>query len=414
MVTPLLICGAECGIAAAGTAPPAGTIRHWSNVFGTAPTVVTSGPSPMRSTRCYRFNTANATSGLTHTYASAIASPATTVARFYAYFTTFSAGNNHSLWSTGNGLGAYFDVGTSSVFAGGGAVTLGATGVAITTGQWYRIDVKCVAGATRTVDVQVDGVACGQFTSSGALSETTCSLGTGSLVTADWYADDYIVSSTGADYPIGAGKVVGLYPNADGGHNFNLAGDFIYEAAGGNVATSATDTWTHLQNPLSTTIGNFMNAAAPATSEYLCWTLDNLPADVLTINGVAAVGTFHAASTTACAHDLLFVDDSATSGTTVVNELALLGSWGAGVFGTGVDLSETTIVVPYKVGATGASTGAWTITNVNDLAAIFGGTDVNPDAYCDGVCLEVDYVPATFLAHPPLVVLQAVSRSVVR
>lgn len=400
--TPIFLCGAECGMASTGVAPPAGTIAHWTSMLGL--TAVTSGPTPMRSARCWRLQgTGIAAANIGHTLASAVASPATVVARFYIYFAVLPPTNDGFIFQpsgSGSTAGVWYQVSDSSIYARANT-TNASTGFAVQTGVWYCIDVKTVHNSTVTCDMQVNGVAQAQASAAGSAGTvTTVTWRTAGTGVDDIYLDDMLVSGTSSDYPLGPGKCFGLYPVSDGAHNFSTAGDFVYEAAGGNVATSATDTWTHLSNPLTTTVGNFMNDAAGATSEYLCWVLDNLP-NVSRVNGVASVSCHHAASATANAQDLIIVDDSGTSGTTVATEIAVLGSWGASVFNTGVDLSETTVVIVYECAASGTTTGAWTAANVNDLAVIWGATDVNPDAYIDGVCLEVDVVLPALPFLPP-------------
>ncbi len=295
------------------------------------------------------------------------------------------------------------------------ATTNAASGVAVTTGTWYRVDVKAVLDNTATCDIQVDGTAGAQASvASTAGTGTGIQIGVGTAATADVYFDDIIVSGVSGDYPIGAGTVVGLYPSGDGTHVFSATGDFVYEAAGAGVVSGATDTWTHLVTPLATTVGaTFMNDAAGATTEFLRWNFADLPASADTVNGVASVSTHHAASATANTQALFIRDVSGD-----VSEIAVLGGFNNAThtFTSGIDLSETTIVVVYKCQSAGTSTGAWTVANVNDLGALWGSTDVNPDAYIDGICLEVDYVPLVTAAYkrpvnPPT--LQAVNRSAV-
>jgi hypothetical protein len=204
MVTPVFICGAECNIAVTGTASN-GT-EHWAIFTGAGASVVTSGPATMRSARCFRFQTTGGNSILNHAFATAVASPATVVGRFYVYFATLPSVDTR-LWITGpsTALSVAFKQSDSKIYAGGQAGALGATGVAVTTGQWYRIDVKAVLNTTRTCDVSVNGVACGQYSLAGQTASTSTShqIGVQDLATADMYIDDIIISGTSADFPIG-------------------------------------------------------------------------------------------------------------------------------------------------------------------------------------------------------------------
>lgn len=391
------ICGAGCNIAAVGTL--SGGLEHWSAITGT-PTIVTSGPSPMRGDKCFRINPSAGNVALEHTFASAISSPASPAARFYVYIASLNSGSTIQLLQFQGGS-AYWGVSVNNT---GGNITIGGTnglsgisgGVLVTTGQWYKIEVKVVFDTTRTADVTVDDVAASQL-STGGFGANTCTsvrIGAagGGTPTGDVYIADVVVDDSGAVYPnIGHSIVKALYPSADGTHNFNANTDWDYEDTSA-VAVGATDTWTHLRNPLSATSTTlFMVASAPTTSEYLRWVMEDLPANADTVKAVAVVSTNFASQATACLTDVLAVDNSATSGTTVASEINHMGGWSAGVFTTGVDVSEVSITVNYSCAATGATTGAWTVANVNDLAIIFGGTDVAPDPQISGVCLEVEY-----------------------
>lgn len=403
MPTPVFVCGAECGIAVVGTVSTPG-VEHWSAVNGTAPTVVTSRPGPaMRSTRAFRFNPTAATSYLTHTFATSIASPATTVWRFYIYFTTLPSADTW-LFSDNTLAGVYFKQSDSKIYAvsGGGGV-LGATGVAVTTGTEYRIDCKTVLNTTTTSDVQVDGVACGQASlSTSATSDPNIRVGNQSAVTADFYIDDIVVSGTSGDYPIGAGTVAGLYPVSDGTHQGAWAtGTFGKSTSGAtNAASTDTDLWTSLDNPLvSTAAGAWVSdLTGTVTTNNVTFVLGNLPANASTVNGAMFVFTLHAATTTASNHTFHLADTSASLGTTMYT----------GAF------NVSTITIPIFVSNVDRSGTLFTPTSVNDVQVRFSSTDSNPDVYLDGVCMEVDYVAVAAIPNKILQVSQAVQRAAVR
>jgi hypothetical protein len=382
------VCGAECGIASVGTTS-AGT-EHWSAIVGT-PTVVTSGPTTMRSTRAFNFTTGT----LRHTFATAIASPGTLVARFYVYFPTLPSGSTLIFRDFGlSNLGVYFQSSDSKIYARNSAGTLGATGVTVTTGQWYRIDVKYVRAVAQTVDVQVGGVACGQATNTvadSAISGFEFGIATG---VADMYVDDLIVTGTSSEYPIGEGTVVGLYPNADrtnsaatptdgnAGHLFSATTDFG-KGAGGATATgnqnAESTSWQSLANPLSTSIGtNFVSDLLGASTEHVCWEFADLPSAAVSINGVMLVVATHSASTTG---------NNASFRLRGSN-----GNTGAGGQ-IGGDFSEATITVPVSIVTTDHTGATWTPEVLNASHLNFGdSSDVNPDPYCDGMCVETDIV----------------------
>lgn len=402
MPTPVFICGAECGIAAVGTTSAA--LEHWSAATN-APTVVTSGPATMRSTRALRFNPSASTSHITHTFAAAIASPATMVGRCYIYFATLPNANVAIVGESDTGRSIVFNAADSKLYASRNGSTLAAAGLSVTTGQWYRLDWKFVRAVAGTVDFKLDGTDGTQDSFASANGTiTTVRLGfSAGNYSGDWYMDDIIVSGTSGDYPIGAGGVYGLYPSGDGAHVYSATTDFLdggTAQASLAAAGSEVDTWLSLRSKadgaLSTTVdnSNFVTNATGGTGEYLRWVAENLPADAATVNGVASVSTHHAASATSNTQAMFVVDQSAGGSTpsAVAKEITVIGAAAAGVWSAGEDLSDTTVIVVYKCAATGETTGAWTVANVNDLGWIWGSTDVNPDAYLDGICLEVDYV----------------------
>jgi len=393
MSTPVFICGAECGIAVVGTVS-AGT-EHWSSVNGAGLTVVTSGPSPMRSTRCFRGLRSAATGGgLQHTFATAVGSPATLVARFYVYFATLPSVDAtlfEGLLGT-NTSGVVFDQSDSTLRAFAVSPTLGrgASGIAVTTGAWYRVDVKLVTGATQTADIQVDGSAAAQATRSGTAGTAVSAAievnsVSGAAFTADAYIDDVIMSGTSADYPIGAGTVDGLYPNADGTHGGTWASGVFAKGAAGATAAARTDTdiWQSLNQPLTTTIGKRVtDVTGTATTDYVEFALDDTPSDLpssgAVVNGVQLVVAGHSASTTASNTTIsLRVDSPGSAGTTTPISL---------------DLSEATITFPIAVQTQNMASVMWTKADLDNIKIRFSSTDSNPDVYLNGVCLEVDYV----------------------
>jgi len=88
---------------------------------------------------------------------------------------------------------------------------------------WYRVDFRFdVSGATSTIDWQIDGVDQTQATRTVAASSITIfNLGISIAAIGNVYYDDVVLSATTGDYPIGAGAVVGLSPNAAGASNLD-------------------------------------------------------------------------------------------------------------------------------------------------------------------------------------------------
>jgi hypothetical protein len=413
--TPIFVCGAECGIVAVGNNTAA--VEHWSEASGTV-SVVTSGPSKMRSDRAYRFNPTAGTGTLLHTFASAVGSPATAVGRCYIYFTTLPGADSnifHFNSATRSGT-VEFKVADSTLRCSANG-TDAASGFAVTTGQWYRIDMKVVFAATMTVDAKVNGTDLTQATVAAG-NETCVSvrLGvSGGSHTFDYYVDDIAVSGTTGDYPLGPGTTFGLYPSGDGAHSYSATTDFL-DGGTAQAALAASgsevDTWLSLRSKadggLSNTVdnSNFVTNATGGTTEYLRWNFENLPAGAVTVNAVASVSTHHGQSTTANTQSMKIIDVSA-----VAPEISVLGTFSGGppanTAATGVDLSETSICVVYRCAAVGETTGAWTAANVNDLGVHWSSTDVAPDTYIDGICLEVDVQQLDVYPSGPTVTVTA-------
>ena len=392
------VCGAECGIAVVGTLS-AGT-EHWSAVSGTT-TVVTSGPSPMRSTRCFRMQPNNSVIQLDHTFASAIASPATFVGRCYVYFASLPASDMPLFTANPSGTSGSLTYQSSSgaIKTQGASGSFGASGVAVTTGQWYCLDLKAVLNTTLTVDGAVNGVALAQRSeAASAASCTSVRIQGNTAGTADVYFDDVLVSGTSGDYPIGDGTVVGLYPNADAtsdaatptqrqmDHCWTPNTDFGKGAGGatsmGNQNAEATS-WQSLANPLSTsTATNWIACILNGSSEWVAWKFDDLPGSAASVNGVMIVWASHSASATSNNLQIQIGSGDGAGGFV----------WVTGVPTMSFDLSETTITVPVGIVAS-ANGSAFTPTLVNGMKAKVTSSDVNPDAYLDGLCFEVDYVP---------------------
>lgn len=152
------------------------------------------------------------------------------------------------------------------MYAGTGT-TFGATGVPVTTGQWYRIDTKIDVSANPwSVDVQVNGVACGNASRAiGAAPTNQISLGSNTVQTFDIYFDDILVSQTLADYPLGAGSVNHFVPTSDGTHNVAGANDFEFSATGTDITNATTTAFQLIDDvPLkSGVVAEYINLIAP-------------------------------------------------------------------------------------------------------------------------------------------------------
>ena len=387
----IFICGAECGVDGAGSAPGTGGVLHW-NVF-TGTVTVDTGTFRSPGVRSYKMTSAAGAANYLQKTITGL--PTILVARFYLYFSALPSADCAiavARATAGSWPFVFYRSSDTKIYASIGASgpTLGATGATVTTGQWYRIDFKAdVSGATRTTDVSVNGVALGQASTALAASTLTAFYIGANVDTTTanhtHFVDDIAVSLTSGDFPIGDGVVVGLYPSADGTHSYNAAGDFNYENTT-NVPTSATDTWSHVNSVLDTTIGNFLGVPAASNTEYLEWQFQDTPSDVSSILGVEVVMASHSATTTANKQTLRINDNGTLSDVC-----------------TDLDQSQTTITYHTKQYATAPSTSAaWSKTLVDGLRArwnsSYGTVDESPVPFIDGVCFEVGYVQSVAAA----------------
>src|SRR5689334_20222823 len=129
-MTPVLCCGAECGTSGA----------HWT--LGLNASFSTGTVNPGGGVRSLRINPSAATGS-----AQLIASQSvnTVVYRFYVRFATLPSASCSIGYCTGTGDGVIFKASDGKLYAGAnnaGTLGFGATGVAVTTGQWYRIDIS--------------------------------------------------------------------------------------------------------------------------------------------------------------------------------------------------------------------------------------------------------------------------------
>lgn len=255
MATPIFCCGFGCGVDGA----------HWNRQSGAA-TYTTSAPlSGSRSLRCAPTASADGLAGTATTYGAA----GSLVFRFRVNFTTLP--NNTTCIASGAAssiAGAYFNPADSKIYAGTGTAALGATGVSVTTGVTYYIDVRVnVSASPWLVDVSVNGSACGQRSSALSAEGNAHGINLGFLhsCTADALFDDVVVSATSADFPIGDGYVNEFIPTADGTHNVAGGNDFERSATGTDIAVGTTTAFQLIDDvPLkSGVVSEYINLIAP-------------------------------------------------------------------------------------------------------------------------------------------------------
>jgi len=296
--------------------------------------------------------------------------------RFYVYFLTMPDGNfdlcynitaastAHRIYVDSSGY-CWAKSGTSS--AVGGSFQMVAE-------TWYRVDVTInVSANPQLMDWAINGIA--QDQASVANNSSTLSytyIGTYNAVAHyEAYYDDIAITSLGSDYPIGEGKVVALWPNADGTHN-NSSG-YLTNAAGGVIDGSSVYAYAQMNNPL-TGSAKYVKQIDIAASEYVTINFDDWNVANGTPRYVYGYEAYKSASTVANDGKAYFEADS---------EIEIFAG----------DMSQSTV---YYQSVAPVISGALTTTKLNAISARMGySEDATPNPYWTGFCLEVDcYTPS--------------------
>ncbi len=394
-MTPVWCCGFECGVD--GT----GHLKLTNASFDTG-TVRTGA----RSLRC------NPTAAISHARAVGLTNTTVYIARAYLYFATLPSTTCEVFTSlsftTSKFEGAYFKSSDSKIYAGYDIANLGATGVAVTTGQWYLVDIRLDARNNPTlIDVQVDGVACGQATQAVA-SENYDSNGLtvgirATAATADVYCDDWVISQSIGDYPIGAGHVNHFVPTSDGTHQVAGAADFKRTLTGTDILNATTDAYTLVDDvPLESGASvDWINMVAPPNAtdyvECVFGPAPGISTPTVAPRAVEVIAGIHQAGTGTGNMEIRINDNGTTDAMYTATTVA----------------GVTSVAYKRKHYATNiADGGAWTVAagagNFNNLRVQFGSpaaVDANPDQYFDCIMVEAEFaevaastdMPAYFL-----------------
>lgn len=383
-------CGAECGITSAGAGPT--SAKHWNVPVG-VPTVETD---IVRSgLRAFKMTTAaGATVAVTKDVLPA-ASQNKVATRFYLYFESLPDADcivfQVDPTGTGSSATVVFEFEDSSIGAGWGASDAGGR-VPVTTGVWYRIELLAdISTGTHTCDVSVDGVAVNQASRVlaadtflrarwGMNAVTTVANGT---IRIDDIHVEFGVAGDAFTWPIGAGRVIPLSPNADGTHSYDAAGDFCAGADGAttDLGAAATNAHSFIDERPITGVDDMLGVKGAVQDEYLEFQYEDLPGDqtITTIHCVAHVSSHkNASDATSNRASLRLVDGGSTA--EIVNNL---------------DFSETSPVFHEAVFAEAPSGGAWTRAKVDALKSRFAGSfsgqthDIAPIPQLFGAMFEV-------------------------
>lgn len=371
MTTPVFTCGFECGVSGS----------HFTLVGGSFTT-----SSPITGERSYL---SNPSAGEALAYASQ-GGVGMFVFRFKVNFTTLPNADV-SVCNIGNRGGAYFKTSDSKIYAGacptGAApIVFGTTGVAVTTGVTYYIDVRSDTTANPwLVDVQVNGTACSQFSSATAAVTTAQFIRIGfetNSSTASALFDDVILSYTSADYPIGDGQVLSYVPASDGTHTStgtNIVKGTTGTPVGAAITSATTDAFNWVDaRPIgggATNATRLINQQTLLTTQY------------------AEVAIEQTATDAPRAVEVLVVDRQAA--TTVGGFSTKLNDNGTeDVIITRSAAGVTTDRYVTKQYATMVGGGAWTLARFKGLKIRFGYSgDATPDQYWRGAMIEAEFAP---------------------
>lgn len=378
-MTPVFCCGFECG----------GNSTH-IGLGATASIDTTTFNNGARSLRLHPSSqtTGTASSGIN-------LSGKVAVVRVYMKPASNPTASTHMISTNLGGViaGLRFNSADSKWYAAFGT-TLSSSGLTLTNAQ-HLVDFKIdVTNNPWTLDISIDGTAIPQLTNAVAGSNLVNSLDFGSSTSNsyDIYFDDFVISLTGTDYPIGAGFVNHFVPTSDGTHNVAGAGDFKHGTAGTDITNSTTDAWTLVDDvPLpsgtpSTTdlIGLIAPPNATDYVEVVMGPASGISTPTVAPRAVEAIIAIHQAGTGTGNMEVRLNDNGTNNA--IYSATTVAGTTG--------------FTYKRKHYATAPTGGAWTVTSgngdFNNLKVRFGSpasVDANPDQYLDAVMIEAEFAP---------------------
>ncbi len=252
--------------------------------------------------------------------------------------------------------------------------------VTVQTNTQYCVDFKSeIVGGNMVVNVKIDGRAIAQVSvATSATSQTNAILGTvrtDHSVTPTIYFDDWVVSATSADFPIGNGGIQGLKPGSDGTHS---AGTNIIEDQTGNDINGTSVTAYNKLNSVPPDATTYIRQAANG-SNYAEVLFENITDTHSAIIGAQACLAYTSATTTANKGACMVSKDGFSTKTDV---------WGS-----------NTATADYSDGATNnlffktaIVSGVVDDTTVNAMTARVGySDDASPNPYWIDLIVEVAY-----------------------
>lgn len=388
-ITGVFCCGFECESEFTGS----GGIRgHWT--YSVGPSFCSYSTSTVRgaSLRSLRVNP----NGSAMVWAEVNLPTPVTVSctRVYVRFATLPTTDCYLMWTGASSgrSGIMFHQASSTLRAASGVNPVSAgSGVSVTTGVWYRLDMHSVQNSgtnARIIDGQVDGTALTQiiFTSFNAPSTYKIGVQGAAAPTADIFFDDFVQSDTTADYPIGAGYVLPFVPVADGAHNIT-AGNFKVGSTATDITNATNNSW-QLVDDFPLDIGT------PTTDDYIAQVNNATTEYVEHIFGPAP-GVSMPSLPPRTVELIIGSHDAVFSGTN--NMTSKLNDNGTESAGLVMTLnSDSVINFANKHFALAPTGGAWTNTagagNFTNLKHRCGySSDAAPDAYFDCVMVEAEF-----------------------
>lgn len=308
------------------------------------------------------------------------------VARAYVNFAVLPAANLLFLFGVfDNAATGYVGIGynqASAKFAtSDGSVLAAAGGPTVTTGAWYRLDFKADITHAPFADfqAQVDGTALASSGNPTGVTWDDVRFGGTPATSYDVFFDDLAVSATSADYPLGAGYVLGYSPNAVGTHVLDASPSSFFFKDTGSVETalSSSDTTSYQMIddvPISGTDRIEIHATPTATTQYVEYYFASSN-EVWDPDAVSIVTRLN----------------KSTTGVTKSSAKIAFADTNAAVF---TDSSSTDGAADYKttVFATKPTGGSWTQEAFDNMHFRWGYTDdATPEPWLEGLIAEAAF-----------------------
>jgi hypothetical protein len=254
--------------------------------------------------------------------------------------------------------------------------------VAVMPGAWHRVDMRVTTNATpKTIEWQVDGVPQATVSEVDTAADLIrLQIGPGGSATYVCDYDDFALSHTAGDYPIGEGFVVPLRPSADGGHN---AGTNVIERQDGQDIGVVTAFGLLDEVPMSSTVDHVRQVAAGAGNFAEVQFED---VGVTAIQDVIGLLAYNSSGT------------SANNGACVARRADGTETEIWGTPAAPLDMSES--VLFYKSALVARPAGGWTQPEVNALRMRMGySTAASPIPQWQSVLFEVAVEGSAAVLH---------------